>query len=111
MLKTPSMIIYNLTNSSYPNFNHEFSYPVSRIKSTTAPRALSNYAGNAKVDDQQNEQNNIESGNSTNWPQMMIGQMSEETLQNMINGNKDVFLFQVLERYGFISNKFQIDFK
>ena len=77
---------YNSTYSSYPNFNLKNSYPVSRTMSTTTRRALSNYVGNAKVDGQNDELNEIESEKSTNEPQMVIAQMSEERMRLMQEG-------------------------
>ena len=54
--------------------------------STTTRKTLSNYAGNAKVDDQNNELNEIRSEKSKNEPQMLIAQMSEQRMRLMQEG-------------------------
>ena len=54
--------------------------------STTTRRALSNYVGNAKVDEQNKELNEIGSEQSSDGPQMVIAQMSEEKIRLMQEG-------------------------
>ena len=78
--------IYNSTNSSYRNFNYNLSYPISRTMAATTGRALSDYVGNAKIDEQNKELNEIESEKSSNEPQMVVAQMSEEKIRLMQEG-------------------------
>jgi len=52
---------YNSTNSSYLNFNHKFSYPVSRTKSATTTPNTGNYRrtmSNASSDRSSMQQDN-----------------------------------------------------